>query len=150
MRPEWKGRLIRIAVGLVLLALVIYFYWPISCADLLPKEGGIKFVVTSPEGRVGFSTEALGVIERDSPEYQKILELFEKYTCHRSLQSGGFDRSRLWVQIFYEVGDVWMYCQGTDTLQVNETHYYVVYGKGRGQEMMDALCEILQRSKEPA
>lgn len=150
MRPEWKGHIIRIALGLVLLVLVIYFYWPISCADLLPKEGGIKFVVTSQEGTVDFSTEALGVIERDSPEYQKILELLGKYTCHRSLQSGGFDRSRLWVQIFYEVGDVWMYCWGTDTLQFYKAHYYVVYGKGRGQEMMDALCEILQQSKEPA
>ena len=151
MRPEWKGHIIRIALGLVILVLVIYFYWPISCADLLPKEGGVYVLVHLlgvRDGQAFVSTEFEGQIERDDPVYAQIVALFSEYTCHRSLVDGG--KGNHWVKFFYDAAYEGLACLGTDTLQVNETHYYVVYGKGRGQEMMDALCEILQQSKEPA
>ncbi|MGM9537096.1 MAG: hypothetical protein ACI3VN_02055 [Candidatus Onthomonas sp.] len=156
-RNHWKQALI----GMLILALLAFFLWPIRLTDRLPEKGVIlvtwrEDLISADEGSAAIRPDMTCTnyrLEADSEEAAQMRDILSRYTCHRSWRTligdtidGGGTDGWLFLMVYDEKeGAEDLLSNGSGEIFLGGRIYHLGYwGDGQARAMQEEVRALLE------
>ena len=157
----WKNHWKQALIGVLILALLAFFLWPIRLTDRLPEKGAILVtwrggLFSADEGSAAIRPDRTSTnyrLEADSEEAAQMRDILSRCTCHRSwrtliggaIDGGGTDGWLFLMAYDEEGGAEDLFSSGSGEIFLGGRIYRLGYwGDGQARAMLEEVRALLE------